>query len=156
MAKEFLSQKKIPYIERDVAYDSDAAAELVRLSGQRGVPVIVVDQEIVVGFDRPRLERLLEGRKPGVSLGLRVTDAAKVARKEGLSTSAGAYVDRVKPGSLGQGAGVQPGDVITEINGWPVAGVKDLKAASAGLGSGKRATLTVLRGGKALRLEFRP
>ena len=156
MAKEFLSQKKIPYVERNVAYDSDAAAEMVSLSGQRGVPVIVVDQEIVVGFDRPRLERLLEGRKPGVSLGLRVTDAAKVDRKEGLSTSAGAYVDRVKPGSLGQGAGVQPCDVITEINGWPVAGVKDLKAASAGLGSGKRAMLTVLRGGKVLRLEFRP
>ena len=59
MAKEFLSQKKIPYVERNVAYDSDAAAEMVSLSGQRGVPVIVVDQEIVVGFDRPRLDDCL-------------------------------------------------------------------------------------------------
>ncbi len=109
-----------------------------------------------MGFDWQRLERLLADRKPAASLRLRITDAAKVARKEGLSTSAGAYVDRVKPGSLGQAARVQPGDVITEIKGWPVAGVKDLKAASAGLGSGKRAALTVLRGGKALRLEFRP
>ena len=110
MAKEFLSQNKIHYSERNVAYDSDAAAEMVRLSGQRGVPVIVVDQEVVVGFDRPRLERLLAGRKPGVSLGLRVTDAAKVAMKEWLYTSAGAYVDRVKLGSMWQGAGVQHGE----------------------------------------------
>jgi S1-C subfamily serine protease len=156
MAKEFLSRNRIPYTEHNVAYDSNAVAEMVRLSGQRGVPVIVVDQEVIVGFDRPRLEQLLAGQKPGMSLGLRVTDATKVAKKKGLSTSVGAYVDRVNPGSLAEKAGVQPSDVITEINGWPVANVEDLKAASASLGPGKRATLTVLRQGKGLRLEFQP
>lgn len=155
MAKEFLSQREVPYVEHNVAYDSDAAAEMVNLSGQRGVPVVVVGDEVVVGFDQPRLEKLLAGWKQGASLGLRAADAAKVAGKKGLSISTGAYVDRVKEGSPGQKAGVQPGDVITAIDGRPVAGVKDLKEASAGLGSGDGAVLTVMRGEMTLRLELR-
>lgn len=50
-AKEFLQENKIPFEEINVAEDMDAAEEMVSKSGQRGVPVIDVDGEIIVGFD---------------------------------------------------------------------------------------------------------
>jgi len=42
-----------------VATDLEGREELVRRTGQMAVPVIVVGEEVVVGFDRPRLSRLL-------------------------------------------------------------------------------------------------
>jgi glutaredoxin len=57
--KEFLSERGIEYTERDVAVDDDAMAELDTL-GVWTTPVTVIDGEIVVGFDQPKLERLLE------------------------------------------------------------------------------------------------
>jgi glutaredoxin len=56
--KEFLSQKGIAFEDRDVQADPGALAELERL-GYRATPVTVIDGEVVVGFDRGRLERLL-------------------------------------------------------------------------------------------------
>jgi glutaredoxin 3 len=57
-AKEFLSQNKIEYTERNVAADKTALAELEKL-GYKTTPVIVVDGEVVAGFDRAKLENLL-------------------------------------------------------------------------------------------------
>ena len=59
MVKEFLSQKGTSFEERDVSLDQSAAQELVRNTGQMGVPVIVIDGEIVVGFNQAKLEQLL-------------------------------------------------------------------------------------------------
>lgn len=56
--KEFLSQKGVPFVERDVVKDPAAFDELAKL-GYLTTPVIVVDGEVVVGFDRRRLEQLL-------------------------------------------------------------------------------------------------
>ncbi len=56
--KEFLSQKGVPFTERDVVKDPQAIEELAKL-GYLTTPVIVVDGEVVVGFDRKRLEQLL-------------------------------------------------------------------------------------------------
>lgn len=42
-----------------MATDLEGREELVRRTGQMAVPVIVVGEEVVVGFDRPRLSRLL-------------------------------------------------------------------------------------------------
>jgi len=56
--KEFLSQKNIVFTERDVATDESALGELQKL-GYMTTPVIVVDGEVVVGFDREKLEKLL-------------------------------------------------------------------------------------------------
>jgi len=56
--KEFLSQKGVSFTERDVVKDPKAIEELARL-GYLTTPVIVVDGEVVVGFDRKRLEQLL-------------------------------------------------------------------------------------------------
>ena len=56
--KEFLSQNKIEFIERNVASDETALDEL-RVLGYMTTPVTVVDGELVVGFDRQKLQKLL-------------------------------------------------------------------------------------------------
>jgi len=56
--KEFLSQRGVQFIERDVAQDAGALAELEAL-GLMTTPVTVINSQVVVGFDRPKLEQLL-------------------------------------------------------------------------------------------------
>lgn len=56
--KEFLSQNRIEYTDRNIAADETAFAELEKL-GYMTTPVIVIDGEVVVGFDRSKLENLL-------------------------------------------------------------------------------------------------
>ncbi len=58
-AKEFLKQHSIKFTEINVADDSKAAEEMIAKSGQMGVPVIDVDGQIIIGFDKPRLEKAL-------------------------------------------------------------------------------------------------
>ncbi len=57
--KEFLSHHKIPFKDHNVLEDPKAMDELVQKIGRRATPVIVVDGEVIVGFDRGKLERLL-------------------------------------------------------------------------------------------------
>ncbi len=57
--KEFLSQNKINFIERNVVADENALEELQKL-GYMTTPVTVIDDEVVVGFDRNKLEKLLK------------------------------------------------------------------------------------------------
>ena len=57
-AKEFLSQHRIVYAERDISKDEAALAELER-RGVMTTPVILVDDEVVVGFDQKKLAALL-------------------------------------------------------------------------------------------------
>lgn len=59
MAKEFFKQNSIQFEEKDVVKDALAREEMIKKSGQMGVPVIFVDNDIVVGFDRSRLSELL-------------------------------------------------------------------------------------------------
>jgi len=56
--KEFLSQNKIEFVDRNIAADETALAELEKL-GYMTTPVTVVDGEVIIGFDRARLESLL-------------------------------------------------------------------------------------------------
>ena len=56
--KEFLSHKGIPFTDKNIREDATALAELQRL-GYRATPVTIIDGEVVVGFDRGKLERLL-------------------------------------------------------------------------------------------------
>lgn len=57
--KEFLSQNQIAFVERNVEADQGAIAELKAKTGRLAVPVITVDDEVVVGFDLGRLKQLL-------------------------------------------------------------------------------------------------
>ncbi len=58
-AKRFLEEHDIEYTEYDVSEDEDAVERLIRISGQTGVPVLDIDGEIVVGFDKARIAELL-------------------------------------------------------------------------------------------------
>lgn len=63
MTKEFFKEYSVEYNEHDVSQDSQKAQEMVDLSGQMGVPVVVIgegeDQEIIVGFDEGKLKETL-------------------------------------------------------------------------------------------------
>ena len=56
--KDYLTQKGISYTDYDVAKDRDKAKEMIDKSKQMGVPVIIVDHEIVVGFNQAKLDSL--------------------------------------------------------------------------------------------------
>lgn len=59
MAKDFFNANNISFESVDVAIDPVRRQEMVELSGQMGVPVILVDDQIVVGFNKPLLSSLL-------------------------------------------------------------------------------------------------
>jgi glutaredoxin-like YruB-family protein len=58
-AKTYLRQQNVRFREIDVSRDAAAARDLVRRTGQTGVPVIEIDGRPIVGFDRPTIDRLL-------------------------------------------------------------------------------------------------
>lgn len=57
--KAYLKSKGIDYTEKDVASDQDAAMEMIQKSGQRGVPVVDIDGNIIVGFDKEEIDKLI-------------------------------------------------------------------------------------------------
>ncbi len=59
LAKEFLTTKSIPYTEYNVASDAQKRAEMIEKTGQMGVPVIEVGDELMVGYDEGQLSSLL-------------------------------------------------------------------------------------------------
>ncbi len=60
MAKEFFKENDIEFEEFNVAVDEEKRNEMIQKSGQMGVPVIYVDDEMSVGFDKARLTELLK------------------------------------------------------------------------------------------------
>ncbi len=58
-AKQYLQEKGVPFTDYNVATDMEARNAMVQKSGQLGVPVIVVDGQVVVGFNRGKLDELL-------------------------------------------------------------------------------------------------
>jgi glutaredoxin-like YruB-family protein len=55
MAKDFFAEKNVPFTNFDVSVDAQKREEMIQLTGQLGVPVIVIDGDIMVGFDRDKL-----------------------------------------------------------------------------------------------------
>ncbi len=157
MAKEFLSRKGVPYTEKNVQRDPIAAQEMLRRSGHSGVPQILVGDQLVIGFNRPRLEALLAqpaaapAAPVGVALGVRVADAATHAPQGGN----GAYVGHVKSDSLAERAGLQAGDVIIAIDGQPIRTADELIRASKQLSHEQSIPLTVVRDGQYRELTLR-
>lgn len=154
--KEFLSQKGIEWTEKYVDEDRNAAIEMIRRSGQQGVPVTVLGDEVVVGFDKPRLERIVASlaSKGGTSsspgsrkpLGAKVANASNYVLAGGTPQQ-GAYVGGVNPGSPAEAAGLRVGDIITSVGGDPVRSVDDLTSALSRLQNGS-VSLSVARGTK--------
>ncbi len=59
MTKKYFREKGIKFKEVDVSRDAAAARDMVRRSGQMGVPVVDIGGKIVVGFDRPKIDKYL-------------------------------------------------------------------------------------------------
>ncbi|MCE9517794.1 NrdH-redoxin [Candidatus Nomurabacteria bacterium] len=59
MAKDFFKEKNIAFEDFDVGVDTVKRQEMVQKSGQMGVPVIIIDDQIIVGFNKPKIVELL-------------------------------------------------------------------------------------------------
>jgi len=62
-AKEYLKANKIKFEELDVIKDKKSADEMIELSGQLGVPVLDINGEIIVGFDKEAIDKALKKAK---------------------------------------------------------------------------------------------
>ena len=58
-AKEYLVEKGVQFTDLDVSQDRSKLQEMVELTGQRGVPVIIIDNEQIVGFDQQKIDQAL-------------------------------------------------------------------------------------------------
>ena len=124
---------------------------MVRKTGQQGVPVIAVDGQYVVGFDRPRLDALLAAAaQQRVTLGAAVADASKILLKQGKIPVFGAYVGKVSPGSLAERMGLAAGDVITRVNLRTIANAGDVEKAMEPVQRGATLRVEFLHGDRTL------
>jgi S1-C subfamily serine protease len=140
---EFLRKQGVTYEEVDVSKDLRAAEEIVRRTGQMGVPVITDNQEAIVGFDIGRLQRMAARHNRPLGLGLRVKDAPD---------GSGAYVGSVRPDSPAARAGVLPGDVVVELSGATVRNAADIERISAQRSPGQPTSITLKRGSERITL----
>jgi glutaredoxin len=60
MAKSYLQSNNVSFVEYNVASNSERAQEMVRKSGQMGVPVLDVNGKIIIGFDRAAIDKALK------------------------------------------------------------------------------------------------
>ncbi len=58
-AKRYFREKKIRFTDVDVSRDQRAARDMQRRTGQTGVPVILINNRPIVGFDKPKINRML-------------------------------------------------------------------------------------------------
>lgn len=58
--KEFLTDHKVPYEEVNVAADAKAREYMFNRTGQMGVPVIEIGNDVIIGFDEDRISELLD------------------------------------------------------------------------------------------------
>jgi S1-C subfamily serine protease len=137
----------VPFQERDVLADQRAAQELVQRTGQYGVPVIAVNGDVIIGFDRPRLEQLAQrfGRQAQrPRLGLLARDV----------TGVGVEVGGARPGSPAERAGFRAGDVLVAIDGTPIRSMADLERVVQQAPRGVPIEVQVRRGGALERLRM--
>jgi len=59
-AKQYLDKLGVKYADKDVEADMQAGVEAVTKSGQRGIPVLDIGGDIIIGFDRPRIDAALK------------------------------------------------------------------------------------------------
>ena len=84
MAKAFLDKHSVPYESIDVGADTGAAKKMIDLSGQRGVPVMMVDDELIVGFDSVRLNELFGEPPTGESYDVVIVGAGPAGLTAGV------------------------------------------------------------------------
>ena len=154
--KNYLNQRKVPFAEYDVSLDVQAAERMVRLSGQRGVPVVVIDGQMILGFNQPQIDSLLaqRGTHPP-KLGMAIADAARIADKKGIELPKGAYIGRVNPTSSAALADLRPGDVVMQLAGQPIHTDQDVHRVIADLHYDETVELLVWRSGQTIGKRVR-
>lgn len=60
LAKRYFDEKKLPYIEHNVAENQEKAQEMIKISGQMGVPVVKINDKIIIGFNQAEIEEVLK------------------------------------------------------------------------------------------------
>jgi len=60
MAKEYFTSKGLEYEAYDVSVDRERQKEMIELTGALSVPVIVMDNEVIMGFDKPKIDHMLD------------------------------------------------------------------------------------------------
>jgi glutaredoxin 3 len=155
MVKQFLSQKGIKYEERDVSRNRAYAEELVTNTGQMGVPVTVIDKQVIVGFDKPRLEQAVAGIKSDTrpAFGASIADAAIITGRQGTVVKSGAYIGTIKQGSVAAKTGLLPGDIIIRFNKKDISSAADLEHELSGMKEGIHFTIVFLRGDRTMSVE---
>ncbi len=59
-AKDFFKDNDVAYTEHDVAADHEKRQEMIEMTGQMGVPVIQIGDDVVIGFDEDKIKELLK------------------------------------------------------------------------------------------------
>jgi glutaredoxin-like YruB-family protein len=153
-AKTYLKANNVPFVEKNVAQDYNAAVEMVRRSGQQGVPVITTDDDVILGFDQARLAKLVErySAPRRLPLGLMAADAEAFLKKraelaenypEGVK---GVYVGETKPNSVAAKAGLRSGDIIVAAAGKRVNDLRALDKLVDTLKTGESMSFRYYRG----------
>lgn len=153
-AKEYLTSRNVPFTNKDVSVDQEAAMEMIRLTGQQGVPVIAAGSDVIVGFDQVRLaqiaDRLSGPRRP--ALGILGADAVDYLNRH-LDVAAayppgvdGVFVGQVRAGSVAARAGIQPGDVIRAAAGKRVKNLRTLDQLVESVAAGDKVSVRLIRG----------
>ena len=130
--------------------------EMIRRSGQQGVPVVATEDEVIVGFDQARLARLAEKyagpKRP--PLGVLAADAEQylarhpeVAAKLPPGTK-GVYVGEIRPDTVADRAGLRRGDVIIGAAGKRLRSMALLDQLVATLKAGDAVTVRFIRDGE--------
>ncbi|MCC6943385.1 MAG: PDZ domain-containing protein [Thermomicrobiales bacterium] len=154
--KDYLHKNGVPFEEKDVARDYDAAMEMIKRSGQQGVPVIATENEVIVGFDQARLAKIVDafGRAKRPPLGLLAADAQQYFERhpdiaanypEGTK---GIFVGDVRANSVAERAGVKNGDVITSVAGKRVRNIGQLDQMIDTLDAGDKVSFRYIRDGE--------
>lgn len=63
LAKNYFKNKNVEFTDYNIGIDPLKAQEMIKISGQMGVPVITIDDEILVGFDQDKIENILNSKK---------------------------------------------------------------------------------------------
>ncbi len=138
-----------------MARDYDAAMEMIKRSGQQGVPVIATEEEVIVGFDQARLGRIADKyagpRRP--PLGLLAADAeGYLARHPEAATvppgTKGVYVGKVRPNTVAERAGLRTGDIIVGLAGKRIHRMTTLDQLIDTVAAGQAVPVRFLRQGE--------
>ncbi len=136
--------------------------EMIQRSGQQGVPVVATEDEVILGFDQIRLDRLADKyaapKRP--PLGVLGADAEsylahhpdlKMTVPEGTK---GIYVGKIRPETVAERAGLKAGDVIVGVAGKKVRTMAQLDQSIDTLKAGDQVSLRLLRENEELTVTL--